>query len=60
MLVGDGPQDAPPPYRDLVNPELLWAISEDRQTIKVDVAFHRYSVNQLTEVSDRFHLFAGN
>ena len=43
-----------------VTPDFRWAISEDRQAIKGDVAFHRYAANQLAEVSDRFHLFAGN
>jgi len=43
-----------------VTPDFRWAVSEDRQAVKGDVAYHRFAANQLAEVSGHFHFFAGN
>ena len=42
-----------------VTPDFRWAVSDDRATIKGDVAYYRYAANQLAAVSDKLHLFAG-
>ena len=42
-----------------VTPDFRWAVNEDRSAIKGDVGYYRFAANQLSEVSDRFHLFAG-
>jgi len=42
-----------------VTPDFRWAVNKDRSAIKGDVGYYRFAANQLAEVSDRFHLFAG-